>query len=341
MKHNKRWLTLLWLFQKFTLPKVQTAWFDISKVWPLLLTDPGCVFACGRVWDFTTGQGAVDPVGILCVRGGGRGSVCWPLADLCPVDPRCSGGVRAELQRISLTLLHTFLFSLFQSVQILTDMLQLRSSCVCVYVVCVVCYERNNDRQTAGRESADGLGPHTRPLLPSFCHSECIVFGTSQLQSISLQLSRLSDGGANTCGKTSWKCAVSHLGHSIVLWKRWDSHQLQELITSFTLITTNLPHCVMLTHTVTLPQSWHRQWAVWNFAVFFFHESTTLKREVNRIPAVCNLCPQNMFTTKKLSNRGISFSFLCWVQLFPLSCLQVHSLNFSISGYFDMGFRLD
>lgn len=42
--------------------------------------------------------------------------------------------------------------------------------------VCVVYPERDNDRQTAGRESADGLGPHTRPPLPSFRHSESIFF---------------------------------------------------------------------------------------------------------------------------------------------------------------------
>lgn len=211
-------------------------WYE-GEVWPLLLTDPGRVFVCGIwVWDFTTGQVAVDPVGILCVSGGGsRGQSADLWLTCVRLTPRRSGGVRAEDIPLSLTHFPFFIVS----VRADTDR---RAAASRVFVVCVVCCERDNDRQTAGRDSADGLGPHTHVLSfllfatqsPSF-----FFFGesrTSQLHSISLQLSRVlwwgQRGGEHLRQKlvgTSVTLWSLHRLPRPQVWKRWDGHQLREL----------------------------------------------------------------------------------------------------------------
>lgn len=143
-------------------------WYQ-DKVWPLLLTDPGCVFVCGRVWDFTTGHGAADPVGILCVRGGGMGSVCWPLADLCPADP--AAAVESEqgcrgYPTLSYTLSFFHCFSPCRYWQTCCSFS--RRVCVSMWCVCGVWSATSaimTDKRQAGSRQTDSDHTHVLSFL--------------------------------------------------------------------------------------------------------------------------------------------------------------------------------
>lgn len=67
------------------------------------------------------------------------------------------------------------------------------------------------DKRQAESQQTDSDHTHVLPFLLFATQSRFLFLDVAA----AIDKSAV-DGRGNTCGKTSWKCAVSHLGHSIV-----------------------------------------------------------------------------------------------------------------------------